>query len=663
MVEGPKVWLKKERLIVLRMLRLLHVDWKTAIGSQAHGDSIANCSVNDVLCVGKELFITFDNAYMLRFHFGMNGSERIMSAATKNPPPLPKYQRKVLSAVLFFDQKTVFFYDTSIQIRCMRSSNIEFSQYLTRQLSLDIMSPTFDVQNVLSLLQRDNRPLVNSLLDQNIVPGVGNIIKCEGLFRARLNPGEITCNVSTDRLLVLIRHLKAFSWSWYHATRGGRDITKQVYGRDDCSICGKRIKLVRHSGEQQRITYYCVICQPLLQSPCAPSLAFNDQHQSPQTALPVTHSIVANKTLPSSDSSHSRAVDCDISRASTWLCGFCNYRHVRYDCSSTVTPRCDFCEMPLKSSTLHRTRSETRGLSNPLSTSTTKNEDRLSLQYSSTSEPPTNTANLENSEQNGLHTNSKADGEEEEGEGDGEVLELLPVPLCPNCRAPADLQRVRKAGPTQHRLFWTCSSSRSNNGKRRRDSSDQQLANPADKHTKGGKKAARAPCSFFAWADTRFPRCDQARSFPTTSASTISRSSSSSTSSSCHVQQQSHPVTYASSATGENTAATHYTILRRVLKEGANNGRYFFACAARACVFFQWAATTCEPAAPEASPQARCRDDGVDNINVSVDNGMNNKVPEGNTMDRYLLHVKKRPCADSPEQQQPPKRLRLRIPL
>jgi len=84
-------------------------------------------------------------------------------------------------------------------------------------------------------------------------------------------------------------------------------------------------------------------------------------------------------------------------------------------------------------------------------------------------------------------------------------LPLLSPPLC-NCRNICSLARVRKTGPTLHRLFWSCN------------------------HR--SKK-----CSYFHWADGLFPKCKN-----------------------------------------HNDQKEIVCILRRVLKDGPNNGRYFFTC-------------------------------------------------------------------------------------
>lgn len=116
---------------------------------------------------------------------------------------------------------------------------------------------------------------------------------------------------------------------------------------------------------------------------------------------------------------------------------------------------------------------------------------------------------------------AREEGEENDDNKDmlqasiGGRLPFLIAPLC-KCRAECALTRVRKSGPTMHRLFWAC----------RRSSSGSCGSGGSNRNSNG-------KCDYFNWADGLFPKCPR------------------------------HNVV---------------CILRRVLKDGPNNGRYFFSC-------------------------------------------------------------------------------------
>lgn len=435
MVEGPKVWLKCERLKVLETLRLK----KYAIQKKEEEQLVVQDSSTDeqlqsVCCVGKELFLLFANKKMMRFHFGMNGSERIINAESP-PPELPAYSRKAMTCILYFDLKTLYLYDTTVSISTYNP--IEFATTLDAKLSRDIMSPTFESNVVVQLLASDHRPIMDGMLDQHIMPGVGNIIKCEGLFLSHLNPNQVASSLPVDRLNELIQHLKDFSWRWYESSkRNNGDIYKVIYGRSTCSICHGIVTLVR-SGQTHRITYYCNHCQPVMTTPTT------------------THSQQVYSI---------EAIDENIP---PWECAVCSGHNV------SAAPICIICEGP-----------------RPVPAAVSSNSINQKQQQSLVQQDP-------------------------QQEPQQSTIQQL---RC-KCSQPATLNRVRKSGPTQHRLFWSCSQ-------------------------KASKSKKKSGCDFFHWADLRFPKCSQ------------------------------HP--------------KGYTVMRRVLKAGPNNGRCFFSCSIDKCEFFVW---------------------------------------------------------------------------
>ncbi len=112
------------------------------------------------------------------------------------------------------------------------------------------------------------------LLAGHCVVGVGNIYASESLFRAGIRPTVAAARLSLarcDRLAQAIRQTLSEA-----IERGGsslRDFVAadgsggyfqldcQVYGRAGapCRVCSTPIRLVR---QQQRATYFCVLCQP-----------------------------------------------------------------------------------------------------------------------------------------------------------------------------------------------------------------------------------------------------------------------------------------------------------------------------------------------------------------------------------------------------------------
>ena len=199
MVEGPKVLLKSERMQILVGQILLACK---ECSSLKETDSIINQKITKILCVGKELLIILEH-HCLRLHFGMSGSEIIYKS---DKPALESYGGKLykkLTCILQFNIHTLALYDSTI---CIKS--IYYVDILLEKACKDVMSPQFNIDMVIECLYNtnntdittntttntthtttntnttytdtnsnsvsgDSRPIMDSLMDQNVLPGVG----------------------------------------------------------------------------------------------------------------------------------------------------------------------------------------------------------------------------------------------------------------------------------------------------------------------------------------------------------------------------------------------------------------------------------------------------------------------------------------------------------
>lgn len=255
MVEGPKVHLKTRKLKVLegRALR------NTFFCASVHFQNALGMIVSEVFCVGKELFIMFSNGVAIRLHFGMDGSERLIPVFEKENfnagDLLPKHSRKKLSAVLEFDAQSLVLFDTTLSLK--QEFEIKIAK---NKCARDVMNPFFSHEEVMELLRNDGRPLLEALMDQSILPGVGNIIKCESLFMTSLHPSVAADEVGEAGLRLLIDNLVSFSWEWFNCCRSRKKVNQRVYGLHSCTACDSTITLIRDA-VSHRITYFCPSCQ------------------------------------------------------------------------------------------------------------------------------------------------------------------------------------------------------------------------------------------------------------------------------------------------------------------------------------------------------------------------------------------------------------------
>jgi formamidopyrimidine-DNA glycosylase len=124
-------------------------------------------------------------------------------------------------------------------------------------------------------LTRKKAPIKSTLLDQRIVAGLGNIYVCEALYRSRITPTRLSCELGENECELLVTEIKK---TLEEAIRAGGSTLKdfaatdgalgyfqhrfQVYGKEGTPCthkgCTGEISRIKQSG---RSTFYCPICQ------------------------------------------------------------------------------------------------------------------------------------------------------------------------------------------------------------------------------------------------------------------------------------------------------------------------------------------------------------------------------------------------------------------
>ncbi|XP_030305871.1 endonuclease 8-like 3 [Calypte anna] len=202
--------------------------------------------------LGKELFMYFDEK-ALRIHFGMNGSMRI------NPDGSKDRNGDVPGLEIQLTEDTVCFFEVTVEYR----SAAESEQKVRMMESLDVCSPKFSFSRAESeIKQQKARLLCDVLLDQGVLPGVGNIIKNEALFDSGLHPAVKVCQLTDKHICHLVKMTRDFSLLFYKCRKTGSPLYKhyKVYKRPTCGQCNGKITVCR-LGENNRMTYFCSGCQ------------------------------------------------------------------------------------------------------------------------------------------------------------------------------------------------------------------------------------------------------------------------------------------------------------------------------------------------------------------------------------------------------------------
>jgi endonuclease VIII-like 3 len=239
-------------------------------------DTSQDTTISRVVCIGKEVFLVVQNR-VLRIHYGMSGSQIILedellvrakdgsSFAELCKRAVAKVisagSRKVWTGVVASDACVLFLFDASLSYQTL--SRLEAVEAFE---PLDVLSPRFNSSSAVALLHSSDLAIQDAVLDQQIMPGVGNVIKCEALFRCNICPNAVASSLPLQHIQALVRCLAAVSNEWYKACKEEKALRHQVYGREFCSKkgCDSKVTLVRFSDSSTgRITYFCPKCQSI----------------------------------------------------------------------------------------------------------------------------------------------------------------------------------------------------------------------------------------------------------------------------------------------------------------------------------------------------------------------------------------------------------------
>jgi endonuclease-8 len=198
-----------------------------------------------VEAVGKNLVLRFEGSVVLRSHLRMSGRW------TTRPRGAP--QRGLPWLVLRGEELEGVLWGGPV---------LELHTRALARLGPDILASPPDIGAMLARLARADvsRGLGESIQDQTIVAGIGNMWMAETLWHERLSPwAPLGAVPESDRRRVLetaARLMRA-------AVSAGRVPRKQVHARAGrpCPRCATPISSLGQ-GEANRTAYWCPVCQP-----------------------------------------------------------------------------------------------------------------------------------------------------------------------------------------------------------------------------------------------------------------------------------------------------------------------------------------------------------------------------------------------------------------
>jgi endonuclease-8 len=196
-----------------------------------------------VEAVGKNLLLRFEDGLVLRSHLRMSGRWQVLPRnGTRRGTPWLVLRGAESEAVLW------------------NGPVLELDESRVRSLGPDILADPPDLDAMVAKLRRaDPRTaIVEALLDQRLVAGIGNLWRAEALWRARTSPWRPLAELEDEEVRTALSEAARLMRGSLDSGLKVRAVYRKA-GRP-CPRCGTPIRS-QGQGDQNRIAYWCPECQ------------------------------------------------------------------------------------------------------------------------------------------------------------------------------------------------------------------------------------------------------------------------------------------------------------------------------------------------------------------------------------------------------------------
>jgi len=269
MPEGPEIRRAADRLAEAIVGKPLASAWFAFPALKRFQESLPGQHIIAIEPHGKALLTRFDHGWTLYSHNQLYGVWKVADAGQR-----PATTRSLRVALETAD-RAILLYSAS-DVAMWRDEDLVQHPFLSR-LGPDVLDPALDAAAVESRLRErrfSGRRLEGLLLDQGFLAGMGNYLRAEVLFEARLSPRLRPLDLSGDQRLRLAQALLDIPRHSYRTrgiepARGMRSdylsdtpegFRFRVFDREGqpCPRCGTVI--VRETLAGRRL-YACPVCQ------------------------------------------------------------------------------------------------------------------------------------------------------------------------------------------------------------------------------------------------------------------------------------------------------------------------------------------------------------------------------------------------------------------
>lgn len=242
MPEGPSILFLKNKLQRFK--------GKTVSEASGYGEmeksEMTNIKLLNIETYGKNLLFVFKD-FFVGVHLGLFGSM------------LVNKQKKVnASFSLHFKDGEINFYVAKTKLYPGKPTD-HFN------FKTDVLKPEFDADFVLNELQTNHsqEQIGDVLMNQNLFAGVGNIIRIESLYHAKIHPESIVKAIPLKKLIFLLSMIVDYSEEFLSLLKtDGVKEAAMIYGKKICPK-DKTELLIEELGKIKRKTYVCKKCQKL----------------------------------------------------------------------------------------------------------------------------------------------------------------------------------------------------------------------------------------------------------------------------------------------------------------------------------------------------------------------------------------------------------------
>ena len=190
MSEGPSILFLKNKLQRYKGKTVSKVSGKTDVDESI----LTNATLIDIQTFGKNFLFIFKD-FFVAIEVNLVGNV------------LVNKQKKVAASFSFhFEENEINFYDSEILIQ--KGKPTDFFNFRT-----DISKPEFELESILIELQTNHgeESIGEALLNQNILAGVGPIIRTETLYHAKIHPDSFIKSIPEKKLIFLLKMVQDYA--------------------------------------------------------------------------------------------------------------------------------------------------------------------------------------------------------------------------------------------------------------------------------------------------------------------------------------------------------------------------------------------------------------------------------------------------------------------